>query len=892
MELTKDGKRSKRIKAKIYNKSKSKGVDNAVVLKMESGGLSSVLADKRIIYTAAFVLPFLCMLAIYALFKVFPFGDNTVLVMDMDCQYAEFFSYLHRVLIGEDSLTYSFTKEMGGNVLGLLAYYASSPFFLLALFFPHEAMPEGIALVTMLKIGASGLTFAIYLKNVFKKCDLSVVIFSCAYALMGYSMHYAMCVMWLDAVVWLPIILLGVERVLDGKSGWLFLITYTITMISNYYTGYMSTIFIVIYFIYRYFVRDDKKSVRDFFIKAGKMLGFGAMGILLSGFILLPAFLDMFGGKLSGKTSLWMAEGFWSMNIFEIPRRLFIGQYDSITNTGSPSIFCGMLCGIMTGVYFLNPKIKLKAKVAAILVYVVMLVSFFIKRIDMAWHIFSYPNWFPYRYAYVFCFFSVTLAFCGFSKMREASKIWFFAGVGIYLALLAAVYFFDDSVLKNEELVALSFILVGVYIIALIFLFFGAEKLKPFICCALILLTCGELVVNGYTDMVGLSKEHKYELRSEYARYDNRIGEAVDFVHERDDGFYRMEKTFSRTDNDNMSFGLNGMTHYSSTFNSNVLSFNSRMGMLQVYVRIRYLGSTLLTDSLLGVKYVLADKKVNDEYVALKETEDYKVYENPYALQIGFSADESALGVPDYGSSGMENQDKFAESILGESFVDRVQNVSSANSGAGREFRAPEDGLYYIDFGRMYNGKIELTVNGRSVSYDYDTTPSYDNQYKKIYCLGSYDRNDRIRVTGKDPDSMSSVKIYRVDNDRFEEACLEKRDNGSLNITDYGSTWLEGEIALEDDQVLFTTIPYEKGWKAYIDGERVDTECAQETFLAVRAEAGEHTVKLKYSAPGLAPALTVSILTLAGILIYVFRLRIFSIIKIAVKFVKKQTKGI
>ena len=44
----------------------------------------------------------------------------------------------------------------------------------------------------------------------------------------------------------------------------------------------------------------------------------------------------------------------------------------------------------------------------------------------------------------------------------------------------------------------------------------------------------------------------------------------------------------------------------------------------------------------------------------------------------------------------MENQDKFAESILGESFVDRVQNVSSANSGAGREFRAPEDGLYYM----------------------------------------------------------------------------------------------------------------------------------------------------------------------------------------------------
>ena len=108
------------------------------------------------------------MLVIYALMDVFPFGDKTALVMDLNAQYADFFAYFHRVLLGDESQLYSFTKEMGGMCSGLFTYYLSSPFFLLAAFFPQSAMPEGIALITALKIGACGLTFTVLLKTLLR----------------------------------------------------------------------------------------------------------------------------------------------------------------------------------------------------------------------------------------------------------------------------------------------------------------------------------------------------------------------------------------------------------------------------------------------------------------------------------------------------------------------------------------------------------------------------------------------------------------------------------------------------------------------------------------------------------------------------------------------------
>ena len=831
------------------------------------------IRNKRaaLIYALAFILPFVCMLIVYALFKVFPFGNNTVLVMDMDDQYAEFFSYYHRVLTGQDSLVYSFTKEMGGNVFGLFTYYLSSPFSFLMLFFPQKATPVGIALMTLLKIGASGFTFAVFLRHVFKKTDLSVVLFSCCYALMSYSMFYSMCVMWLDAVIWLPIVLLGIERVLCGKSPLVFILAFTLTLFSNYYTAYMTALFSVIYYIYRYIARNGKKDLKDFSRKTLILVGSGMVCLLLSCVILLPTFLNMLGGKLS--SSSYVAPGFWNKNIFEIPRRLFMGQYDSITNSGSPAIFCGMLCGIMAGVYFLSPKIKIRAKIAALCVFAILLVSFFIKEIDMAWHVFQYPNWFPYRYAYVFCFFAIYIAYTGFVKLRETSKVWVIAGVIVYAALLVAVWLFDKEVIKNTKWAILSLILAAVYIAGILAVCFGKKKYMPYVCGVMIVLTCAELTINGFATMQGIDRQFGYTTYSEYSEAVDGIRETADYIKNMDDGFYRAEKTFLRSDNDGMSFGLKGMTHYSSTYNKNVNTFTYRMGMRQEYICSRYHGSTMLTDSLLGVKYIISKEKINDSYELLYKGSKNLVYRNPYALEIGYAVNESVTSeLPNTGKA-LENENRFAFPLLGNWVFNNISKPTTTDGGKALEFTAWTSGMYYVDFDHNYDGVPTLTVNGTNRPYEYDTAIG-----KKVFYLGKFNSGDQVKIGFTDAELSKNASVAMIDMSALENSARNVRENRSFKVTDYGHTWLEGDITLGSGQVLFITIPYEKGWTAYVDGKKTEPIIAQSTFMAVHAEEGAHHVKLKYRAPGLGISLTISLITLGVLLAVVYRKELMNLI--------------
>lgn len=817
---------------------------------------------RQITYLSA-VIPLICMLIIYAIFQVFPFGDRTVLVMDLNGQYADYMMYYHRVLTGGDSLFYSFTKEMGGNVFGLFSYYLASPFCLILVLFPASKIPEAVALMTLLKISASGLTFSLFLQYTFKKSSPFVVLCSCAYALMTYSMHYSMCIMWLDGVIWLPVILLGVERMLDKKSPAVFLFAYTLSLISNYYTGYMNTLFTAIWFFYRYFTRDAERSAKDFFIMLGKIVGCGAVGLLLSVGVLFPTFMDILQGKLSG-SSAYVPEGFWNSGIFNIGRRLFIGQYDTITNDGNPNIFCGVLCAMMSLLYFFNPKIKVRKIIGALAVYLLFFVGFFVMRLDMVWHIFLYPTWYPYRYAYVFNFFSVMLAFVSLSSLHRTKWYTYASGVAVYLLALLYVLLFQKSVLTNENLAKLTIVFaVGYGLLAAAMKFFKDRKLQAekAVAVLLIVLTCAELILNGYTTIMGLNGQFAFKSHSEYEERVETMTDAVASVQEKDGGFYRMEKTISRTDNDSMSFGYNGMTHYSSTYNSSVVDFNNKMGMLQEFVLIRYLGSTMLTDSLLGVKYVVADTEVSPAYETYKNTETYRIYENPYALSVGFAAPESALETPVYSGDYLANQNAFAQSLLGEAVLEPVADVQTPAGTGGVAFTAARDGVYYVEFAQKYAQALTLAVNGAEVPYQYE-----QGHEKKIYCLGTFAAGDGVQVGIQDMTLAEGASVYVLDTDRFAGLCKEKQQNGSLQVTDYGHTWLEGEFTLEDGQLLFTTIPYEKGWKVYVDGKEVDASCAQGTFLAVEASAGTHTLRMKYSVPGLKASMTVSVVTLLGVL--------------------------
>ena len=171
------------------------------------------LTRSVLILLCSFLLPGLLLALMYMVNGFYPFGEKSLLIMDLSDQYVEFYSGLF--YYGENSnVLFSWSKGYGQNYIGLFAYYLSSPFSILVLLFPQSEITVALLWINLLKVACCGLTFAVFLHEWSQRWDWTKVFFSTAYALMSYNIVYSMCLMWLDGVIWLPIVLCGVLRVL------------------------------------------------------------------------------------------------------------------------------------------------------------------------------------------------------------------------------------------------------------------------------------------------------------------------------------------------------------------------------------------------------------------------------------------------------------------------------------------------------------------------------------------------------------------------------------------------------------------------------------------------------------------------------------------------------
>ena len=293
------------------------------------------------IYLLSFIIPIILMGTIYAVLGIYPFGNKNLITSDMYLQYVAFLSRIKDILSGDASIFYSFSKSLGGNTVGLFAYYMASPFNLIIALFPKEYIGEVIALITLFKLGFAGLTFTIYLSEAYKKKDITTLMFSLCYCFMAYNINFQLNIMWLDAIILLPLVMLGIDKLINENKYKLYVITLFITIVSNYYIGYMVCIFSVLYFIYK-IVLSNKISLK----KIGVFIGTSAISGSLSAFILVPTILSLSSGKAEFK--LFESGPEVVIKPVEILAKLFIGNYSLKQITGSyPNIYCGVIVTIL-----------------------------------------------------------------------------------------------------------------------------------------------------------------------------------------------------------------------------------------------------------------------------------------------------------------------------------------------------------------------------------------------------------------------------------------------------------------------------------------------------------------------------------------------------------------
>lgn len=765
-------------------------------------------------YLAAFAVPICCMLVILEQGGFYPFGDKTLFIMDMRDQYLEFFAYLRYLSGGDNSLFFCWSRSMGGNFLGLFAYYLASPLSFLACLFPVERMDAAIVFLTVLKIGLCGLGFSVYGNYLWKRAagkpapPLVLCLFSSCYALISYNMVYSMCLMWLDGVILLPVVLLGVEKLLDGKKGLHYMMALTALFVSNYYIGYMVGIFTGLYFLYRLICAAAGKT-------AGKMVLCGArfcictvLALGLSAPLLLPTVKDLMQGKLSGAGTYRLS---FETNFLlsDFLGKFRNGVYDSVTDSGLPAVYCGMTALVFAVVFFYCMRITLREKIGALLLLLVLALSFYYKGFNLAWHGFQAPVWFPYRYAFLFSFMIIYMAFRAACDLGTG-KTW-------------------ESLRENRQ---------------------AAVRCYAFLA-MLFAVNLADLAANGKAMMEGLDGQFGYDGTEEYASFIEKTKPLADWIKQQDHGLYRVSTVYEYSKNDAMLLGVNGMTHYSSTYNAAVNELTGKLGIAQSHIWNSGYGSNPLLDSLFAVSYRISDRREQDCNEKMADLGNgAAVYRNPLALPMVYSAPVPDMQ-PELAGRGnpYRNQNLLLNAITGgdERYFDEIQCAcTEQENGWLYTLTAPDDNplYFYLDFSGY--GWADVYVND-VWSGNYFSTETACSLY-----IGSYMPGQQVTVRVERSWGDVAVKgavIARLDMGTLEEALAELQAGG-IEMISHGGGKLKGKISVGEGQAVMTSIPYDAGWTVRVDGRKTDAAKFAGTFLAVEVPAGEHEISFSYISPG------------------------------------------
>lgn len=363
---------------------------------------------KVVLYLLAFLFPLFILIGIFIYLKIYPFGNNTYLPVDAFGQYVNFLQYFRSVFLEDGSIIYSLSKSIGGEMYGLFAYYLLSPYNFITLLFEKGNITFAFDIIMVLKMATCGLTFTYYL-NRRKKADFTNLIFATMYVFSAYVITYGFNIMWLDAVILLPIVVAGIDDIVSDKKCILYIIALTLTLITNYYIGFMVCIFALLYFIYKLLSErlEDKKEILR---KIGIFIISSICAALISAVILVPVFIGLQGGRADFSFSdIDLETNFDIKNLIsKFSTNAF--QIEEIENNAMPPLFCGILANILVLIYFLNSKIKLKEKILSILMILIFLLSFYINGINLMWSMGNIPAWYIYRYAFCFSFMYIILA--------------------------------------------------------------------------------------------------------------------------------------------------------------------------------------------------------------------------------------------------------------------------------------------------------------------------------------------------------------------------------------------------------------------------------------------------------------------------------------------------
>lgn len=824
------------------------------------------LARKRW-YFAAFFLPALLLFFAYGCAGSVPFGEKSVLVLDLSAQYVWYLEAFRDAFFGGGSLVYSLSRSLGGEFLGILAYYLASPFSLLVLFFPKTEIQLAVYLIILLKTGASGAAMFYYLKR--KTPAVSPWLrlgLSAAYALCGFAVAYQSNLMWTDALILLPVIIAGLERLLTDGTRKQYTVSLALLFWCNYYTGYMVCLFCALYFlgfslVHKADFHPDFK--RCFFRKTTDFIFSSFFGVLSAAPMWLPGLFALTLGKLGSAS--FVSPFTFRFSLADAIPKILPGTYDTLMEDGLPFLYCGILVLLLLPLCFCSPKYSNAEKLVRGGGMLLLFFSMWLNLTDMVWHGFRSPNCLNYRYAFLLCFLMITTAAKGLADPPRKIVRPTLTMAGVLVVIAFPVFFFSEKLSYPVPFLALT--LTGLLLGALLLCLFLSHKIvrKQIFAGALCALLCIELGTNAVLTFRAMDADVGFTRYESFRENFSALSEKASVLNALDTSLYRAETTGHFSTNDNMGAGLYGISGSTSTLHAASLAVLSGLGYPAASHWSKYLAPNPFADALLGIKYCITDTAPQG-YTEVADG----IYRNNGALSLAYRVADTSFS---FGVNAAKNCNELAKTLTGADFgeifraaenetylyiggtlYDAEQNSLVLVRGAGEEdtaivftVTADTDGELWFLLPSAAATAVILTC-GETIEPQFDYAKGY------FISLGTFAAGDTVRVQLTLASDTEALTFYRDEPHFYSfsgEACnayLAALAEAQVQFTSHTNSRFEGAFASKiENETFLLTLPFDPCLRVYIDGKRTDTFAALGGLTGFCIdEAGTHTVVVRY----------------------------------------------
>lgn len=832
--------------------------------------------------------------------------------------------FFRNLLAGHPKLVmWDMSLGYGADILSTLNYYAiGDPLNLLYGFVSPKNTETMYDFMILLRMYLAGITFIMYARKM-KKRSYGTVIGALVYVFSGFCFRLGLRhPFFINPMIYFPLLCLGIEKIYQRERPYVFIFAVCVSAMSNYYFFYMLTIFAVIYAWIRFYKYTEENKMKNFCLTILKFGMYYTLGIAMAAVILLPSVIGFLGNGRYGNGVDWKSLIVYPGKYYLLFIENFIGYGNMGSNTNAGYL---PIVGIVVLFTLFSQRMKHKKYRAA---FIASIIALILPIFGYAFNGFSYAN---NRWAFALSFIVALLTAEMYPRLFVMSKrqqIGIGAGIIIYTVFCIIVNASGEEILKNKGIMAACGLIAVFYILLLIFQRLGYDAQKGTVRVSMAILLLISVGVHGYYRFDPKGYAYTQEFMDQGQAYRTLKEDNIRMLSKvNDPSVYRVHAEGYRYKNYGLINHLNTISGYYSITAKCVTDTIKGYDTLGMQYADKYKGvdQRLGLLSLAGVKYItVAHNSQVAKDVSSKGDVPYEVekqskkgnitlYKNKYALPFAYAYDSYMTEQQYEQLNGIgKEQAMLAQIILNQHPADKeiqhneqrndpdIQTISlpetRISSPKGKKYAditvpVEKDKETYLYFKNLVyhgkkNGDDNFILTGRKGTKGILVTQNDVQQKIHIqstfnpYYFGRKDyivkinhqtskAKEKVRLNFLSPgeyefDDISLITVPKKD----VLARLKERKENSMKQIQYERNHFRGVYHAKKDQILCVTIPYSKGWKATVNGNRTKIYKANGMFMGIIMKKGTQSVKLDYETPGLKIGAWISLVAWIGLGIY------------------------